>query len=398
MNIAITAPAANTSIRNTIEQVARASAVALAFCVPLTNTGTTICSIIFAILALATMDRNKYNMVIKNPITIAIGIFLAVYIVGMFYSDGAIWQSLRKMSRVIYIPLLIPLFANKTWRRSALVAYLLAMFISVLASWELRMPFFKDSIFTSLFMAFAIFVNLHFVVEYKRARLITIPLLFVFIYYLFFICTGRTGQIVFFILYSLFCWQTFGINVKKQALAAVVLGLIFCSALFAPSTFKQRQTEAAEEMRVFMADKDAPISTSSMGGRFTFVQNALSLIVEKPIFGWGSGAFPKAYAENISAVDAKNIFTDNPHNQYVLTWVETGILGVSTLIFMLFTMAKTFWREPQLEGKLGVGLVIAIAAGCAVNSWLLDYASMFFLVTYSGILAGIFAKNTYKCI
>lgn len=384
------------SWKNAAEQSARYAAIIMAFFIPLTNTGTTICSILFFAFAMLSMNRTKFMLAVKHPVTKALAIFLGLYFIGTLYtvgSAGDISAALRKMTRLLYIPLLFPLFADARWRRAAVIAFLCAMFISVLASLELRQPFFKDSIFTSLFVAFATFITLHFIVQYKRARTVTIPLLFAFVYYLFFICIGRTGQIVFLALYILFCWQNYGKERLLQVVAALILASVFTASILLPSSFSQRQAEAAREVQIFLHDKDASISTSSMGTRLTFAKNAITLIKMKPIFGWGTGAFSQAYSQNISRDAAKNVAAVNPHNQYLLTWVEIGAVGLLSLLYLLFTIARSFWRDTQFDAKLGFGLVFAIAMGCCVNSWLLDFASMFFFAIYAGILGGVFAAR-----
>jgi O-antigen ligase len=390
-----------TTFKTCLEPAARCAAVALAFCVPLTNTGTTIFSIVFLILALMSMDRAKFETGFKHPIAIAACVYVAYYMLTAVYSVGSlpdILSAWRKVTRLLYIPLLIPLFTNSRWRLVALISFLCAMLTSVLMSWDLVVPFFKDNIFTSLFIAFASYITLNYIVVFKKFRIITVPLLFLFVYYQFFICIGRTGQVVFFALYFLFMYKNFGKALLWQAITTLGVAAIFAASLLNPSSFSNRQTEAAHEIKEFIVDQQSAIDTSSMGARLTFAKNSLKLIEARPLFGWGAGGFANAYKQQITPEAAKNVYPVNPHNQYLLTNVETGFWGVLAMLYMFFTMLRCFWVSRELDAKIGVGLITAIAMGCFVNSWLLDYASMFFVVTYSGILAGcLVAKKDKAC-
>lgn len=374
-----------------LENAARSFAVALAFFIPLSNTATSACAAGFLILALLSMDKNKFISLIKHPITIAILSFLAIYLLASTYSIGDeknVLQSLRKMSRLLLIPLLFPLFTEERWRMRAMLGFLLAIIISIFAPLQAGLPYFKDPIFTSLFVAVAAYMLLNYSIALKKFRSITILLFILCVYYLFFICTGRTGQVIFFALYFLFCYKNFKREFKLQLLAALAISAIFIGSVLLPSSFSQRQTEAAHEVQTYIGDTSSAITTSSTGARLTFWNNALTLIKMKPVFGWGTGSFANAYKANINPEAAKNVYPVNPHNQYLLTAVETGVIGLLALLGVFISIALCFWCSKALDAQLGLGVMCAIAIGCLANSWLLDFASMFFFVTMAGVLAG----------
>ncbi len=65
----------------------------------------------------------------------------------------------------------------------------------------------------------------------------------------------------------------------------------------------------------------ADACNSSMGQRSAFVVEAARLIKESPILGHGAGGF---YYEN-KEVDYK---VNNPHNQYLLETIQSGVIGL----------------------------------------------------------------------
>lgn len=374
-----------------MEVATKAMAVALAFVIPLSNSVTTVLAIAYLLCWAFAVDKDKFYAGIKHPISQAIFVFIAVYILGVLYtpaSGNEISQALRKSTRLLYFPLIVPFFVVQRWRFTVLGAYLLAIFITVVASMLIYNPFFKDNIFTSMYVAFACFVLGHISNSIPRVRILTIPVLLLFTYYLFFISIGRTGQVIFMLLYVLFCLQVFVKNIKKLLLSVTVIISLVAAVIYLPSTFSARHATAANEVQTFLQDSNAPIAESSMGLRLTFARNALELVKEKPFFGWGTGSFARAYLQQFPQSKENHSYTVNPHNQYLLVAVELGLVGLLALIYMFGTMAWIFWRSNDLFGRLGLGLVAAIAAGCLANSWLLDFTSMYFFAIYTAVLAG----------
>jgi O-antigen ligase len=384
--------------RECVSTNARLIAVALAFFIPLSNTVTTVLSLLLAIFCVLGMDRTRIKDTLKHPITIAVFVIVGLYLLGALYTiadSTAISQAWRKVGRLLYIPLLIPLFVNPIWRRYVTIAYLAAVVISVIAVFCVGHLVFKDNIFTSLFVAFAVFILAHYTFSFPRYRWLTLPALIFLVYYLLFVSIGRTGQILFFMLYALFCWQRFYADLKSMSGAVLLLAALLSCVVVLPSTFIARQAIAAHEVQHYFRDRNAPVNDSSMGTRITFARNAFELVKQRPIFGWGSGSFAEAYAQRFPESKHNGTYTVNPHNQYLLIWVELGIVGLVSLLFLFFSLAREFWRSKDLDARLGMGLVTAISLGCLVNSWLLDYASMFFFVVFAGVLAGA-AKIKHK--
>ena len=373
------------------EIVAKSAAVALIFFIPLSNSMTTVCSVIFLISCLFTLDQQKLQIAFKHPVTRAILILLGLYGLGLLYSIGTEadqLQTLRKMSRLLFIPLLLLIFYQASWRRYAILAYLTG--VTILVTMQMFIPGarIKDSIFTSLFVVCAIFFLGHHLIDKPRYKWLIVPLIVLFTYYLMFISFGRTGQILLLALFTLFCWQRFGLNIKKQILALTLLIALIATAIILPSSFSTRQATAATEVQNFIQDRETSLAKSSMGLRMAFAQNAIKLVELKPIFGWGTGGFPQAYLKTFPDAKHNSSSTVNPHNQYLLTAAELGLVGLFSLLYLFFRLARGFWITKTPDARLGLGLIFAVAIGCLANSWLLDFASMFFFVTLTGVLLG----------
>ncbi len=372
-------------------------ALAMAAAIPLSVAATTIFAILLAIVCILGYDRKTLIAVFKHPVTITILIFLAINIIACSYSIGGsreVSHALRKYYRLLYFPLLLPLFANARWRNAAVVTFLSAVFISVIAAMIAQIVVFKDSIFTSLFVAFSIFMLAHYSIDYKKFRSTTIPIAIFFTYYLFFINIGRAGQFIFVMLFLLFMLQRLSKNFKQLSIATILLVSIVIASILAPSSFAVRQAVAMREVQQYIDnDEQAVPHESSLGTRFILLRNSLELIKLKPILGWGTGSFAAAYKKFAPEAQAKDVKRVNPHNQYLLTWVELGLVGLISFVAILITLAIVFYKSRQLNGYLGFGLVAAFAMGCSMNSWLLDFTSAFFFVFFAAVFSAPTSKT-----
>ena len=203
---------------------------------------------------------------------------------------------------------------------------------------------------------------------------------------------GRTGQLLIFMLFCLFCWQQFKSNFKYLIMSGLLLLVVVGGITLLPSSFAVRGEIAKNELQHFI-ERDHVVMphTSSVGLRLLMAHNSLELIKQKPLFGWGTGSFKAAYSrfvpyENIDKQEDRA----NPHNQYLLVAVELGIVGLLALLYFFVSLAREFLKSDSLDAKLGFGLLCTIAIGCLVNSWLLDFASMYFFV----LLAAVFIAGT----
>jgi len=374
-------------------------ALAMAAAIPLSVVATTIISILLAITCILSFDRQTLVSVLKHPVTITILIFIAINIIACTYSIAGsreMAQALRKYYRLLYFPLLLPIFITVRWRNAAVVTFLVAVFISVVTAMLMQAVVFKDSIFTSLFVAYAIFILAHYSIDYKRYRSVTIPIAIFFTYYLFFINIGRSGQFIFVMLFVLFMLQRLRNSFKNLGIAAVLLLALVAASVLAPSSFATRQTIAVREVQQYINsyDETAVPHESSLGTRLILVRNSLELIKLKPIFGWGTGSFAAAYRKFAPEAQIKDVKRVNPHNQYLLTWVELGLPGLISLLSIFGALAVLFYKSQQLAGYLGLGLVATFAMGCSMNSWLLDFTSAFFFVFFAAVFITYAPNNT----
>ncbi len=128
--------------------------------------------------------------------------------------------------------------------------------------------------------------------------------------------------------------------------------------------------------------------TSSLGTRLILAHNSWELIKQRPWFGWGVGAYRAAYKHTPEFFNT-GVVRANPHNQYLLTWVELGVPGLIGLFYLLWVLFKNYVPQITLQQRIGFGVLVSFAIGCVVNSWLLDCTSMYFFTLICGAVYSV---------
>jgi len=298
----------------------------------------------------------------------------------------------------------VPLFADPVVRERGLWAFGVSMGLTLLislclaagwipkSSWfhgnTANATVFKHQITHNVLMAFAAFlfaqVATRASVPWHRYGLSLLALCAVID--VFMLVQGRTGQVILGALIVLWCHRRFGIRGVSVGATAVVI-LVAISYAVSP-VFQKRVEKTVMEIDRAQVELVAPKS-SSVGVRLEWYKNTLGLIAAHPFVGVGTGSFPRAYAEMVT--DSAAVKPAHPHNQYLLTSAELGIVGLLALFAMFGTL---WWRFRQaggnLHAELGQGAVLLMAIGCIFNSLLVDHAEGLF---FAWVISAAFASE-----
>jgi O-antigen ligase len=207
-----------------------------------------------------------------------------------------------------------------------------------------------------------------------------------------FMVQGRTGYLILALLLVYFFYDT--LKWKGLALAAMLGTLLFAGAYLGSDTFHSRITKAANEFSQWRPDQLAAVD-DSVGLRMEWYKNSLEIIHDHPVFGVGTGGFRQAYAEKIKGTGM--LPTTNPHNQYLLTATDLGLLGLGFLLYLFYRQWRLAKMLPSaLERSLAHALLLAIMSGCLFNSLLLDHTEGLLYGWMSGLLYAGLKSNTQK--
>lgn len=354
--------------------------------------------------------REKLGSIARNPAALALSGFFALLAFGVLYGEAPFADRLKylvKYSDLLLVLLMIPLFADGHVGRRALLAFGAAMVLTLVlslllaggllpaAKWLRGNPanamVFKLQITHNLLMAIAAFlfasVAIREPVAWMRRALYVLTLAAYID--VFFLVAGRTGQVALVALTPYFFWRHFGWRGFLAGLLLIATTVIVAWHL--SPAFSDRLVLTSAEYQHSQTEQLAEKS-NSVGQRMEWYRNTARLVMERPLLGYGTGGFPRAYADFITDPGASK--PAHPHNQYLMTAAENGLIGLVAFIAVLIWLWRMTKRIPVLlQRDMARGFLIAFSIGCVFNSLLLDHVegllfAWMLALTFGGTNAG----------
>ena len=393
------------SITGYAERLGRWSAVALGASIPVSVAlDNALLAAVLMCFCIGGRYRPKWEAVRTNPLAIAALALFALLIAGTFYGEAGVkeaTQYLTKYLDLLFIPLFVFLFRGTDDRRLGLYALAGALLATVLLSFALHagMPrsglfvhntvypvVFKHNLTHAVLVAFGAFVFFQFALAARTtaARALWGVAAAASVINVAFVVPGRTG---FVILGALFLYSGYALWRRRGLLAMLaVVGLSFAAAYASSDLLRERINRAVHQYSQWRPGV-AVDTSNSVGQRLEFYRVSLEIVREHPLAGVGTGGFPKAYAEKAGHTSPFEV--RNPHNEYLLIAVQTGLVGLALLL-------QLFWQQWRLAPRLATplethiarGLVLTIAVGCLFNSLLLDHTEGLLYAWLTGVLYG----------
>lgn len=394
----------------------RVSTVLLGFTVPIS---VALDNLLLAVVLLGVLFniRAVWRIATQHPVARAAWLLFVVLFFAMFYGTTPLREAagiLGKYADLAFVPLFMLMLSTEAIRRKAQYTFLAAMGLTLLLSFMVGLKLlpvqhwmnaaatadnpsiFHSHITQNNMMAFAVFLallNLRAVVSRSArtawglfALLGTINVLFM--------VQGRTGYMILLVLLGWFAWSTLARYMKMRGRAwgwrqgaTVVLALLglAMASYYASPRLHDRVNLVMAEYQAWQPNH----GNNSTGLRLDFYYNTLQIVQQHPVFGVGTGGFPAAFVKQTQGMDV--LKTHNPHNEYLMITVQTGVIGLVMLLYLFYTQ----WRCAQLlDTPFGQdaarGLVLAYLVNCLFNSPLLDHADgLFFAFMTAALLANL---------
>lgn len=333
--------------------------------------------------------REKIALIRRNRVALGLILMFAALAIGTCYSPVS-WKvatkALMKYRDYLYIPFLLAVFQDARIRAQGVYAFLGGMLAVLTLSYieyfckidigllsQTDSVIFKDRIVHSLLMSFAVYLLAHEFVRWPRWRpLIALAMCLALVNILFMI-QGRTGYVALCVLTLLFAVQYLGIR------GVVYAGLLLALSVSLSVKFSKSVRERLEVTVGQIDNQFGNQKRRSNDPRMEFYENALLLISRHPVLGTGTGSFQSEY---LKVAEEKNLMQINenglkapydPHNEFLLTGVQLGLVGVGLLLCVLGSQWFAVSRLPLRERHVAQGLMAAIVAGCLFNSLLLGF-------------------------
>ena len=384
------------------DELAKWSAILIGFSIPIS---TALDGLFLALMVLFWLIGNnfqvKYALIRKNPVAIAALVLCGIYLLGLLYGNvdkGA----LSDAKTFLLIPLLITLFQEERIRHYAWWGFLASMLLTLALSYLIFFHFLPGylgmkigpirpgtvqitSIAQNLFMAFTAFflaVKAR-LADTRFLRVVFGALSLLAAINVLFMVPSKTGQLVLVLLigYYLFDWLRWKGLVVAGLVIFLIAGLIY---RMPTNAVHIRLSELFREYSEWQPDRAASVE-SATGQRMEFYYNSMKIIGENPLLGVGTGGFRNAYQRQVG--NSQRVMTDNPHNQYLLTAVELGLMGLAGLAALFIIQWRMAARLPRgQERMLAYAMLLAITTGCLFNSFLADHSEGLFYVWTTAIL------------
>jgi O-antigen ligase len=398
----------NEIVKQKADKLAQGATVLLGLSIPLsTAMDGILLALIVVLWLLGDNFRWKYTIIRNNPVALASLCVFAIYSIGLFYGHvdkGA----LSDAKTFLLLPMMITLFQQERIRRYAWWAFLVSMMLtlglSYLAFFHIlpSNPIIKlrpndlgivllNRTTQNFFMAFTAYllaVKARFVdTRFLQVTFAVLSLLALI--NVLFIVPSKTGQILMGLLmgFYLFDWLHWKGVVAAGLMIVIIAGVIY---RMPDSAVNIRISQMIQEYNEWRPGKSARIE-SSTGLRMEFYHNSLKVIRENPLFGVGTGGFTNAYQKQVR--NSPMVVTVNPHNQYLLTAVELGLVGLGTLLLLFLVQWRSAIRLTSKQDRmLAHALLLAIITGSLFNSFLTDHTEALFYIWVTGILFAGFSS------
>jgi O-antigen ligase len=383
--------------------------ITLAFLMPLTVFGANLIIILICFLWIISGSfKSKFEKIKNSDLILASMAFFLIHVFGLLWTEDKSWglHIIHKMWYFIGLfPILFTIVKRENLRKYIsifLFAILITEVISYLIWFELIEPFkiatlrnptpFMSHISYNPILAFAIYLVGHEIL-FKQTTLVK---RYVYIFFIFsmsinmFITGGRAGQVMFFAVLIILIFQYFNNNKLKAAIVAfIVTCSIFFIAYQSSVIFQSRINDAVSNVINYESNK-----ATSVGLRITFAINSLEVIKKNLILGVGTGDLPSEYAK----VNQKNTpslpNTGNPHNMYILVLMQTGIVGLFSLLSIFYYQIKlSLNSQDKFIRDVGMSLPLLFLIIMLSESYLLGHFTSLMFVFFSSFLYKDFEKN-----
>ncbi len=369
---------------------------------PLTNSFVSL-ALLFWIFAGCKPGQN-WRTDLKNPAVSGALLLLGWMLLSLLWSHASIQQTFAgiwKYRKLVYVPLMVFLFADARWRDAAIKAWLGAAIVLMLYALihilpepigdghmgvHPALPLSTYSYITLGFVLIpALTVGLAWMMQGRAwvdkglgALVALLTVAFVVLAQ-----QGRTTYVtltallIFFILTQL--------KRTKKWLAMAVLLIVTVSVGMFSSTVQKRFSEVVvDSQTVLNAD-----TIASSGLRIGFWRTTLEIAKHNPILGTGMGTWADEYRKYVvSTPNTPKIAASggNPHQEYLLMASQLGLVGLALFLVWVGRCFVGSRNLPRHERMAAQSLLVAFTVGCFFNSTLFDSATGHFFCIGLGIL------------
>lgn len=359
-------------IQQRADLVAKRACVALYFLFPISVAGANVSMLVVLVAGLlAGQYRQRWEAVRGNPVVWAsLGLY-AWMIIGIAYSPAPwpdVAQHLGKYFKLVFLVLVMSLLMDAKWRRRCWGAFTAAMLFTLVSTyaniwidlpwsrthnqgWGVDHTVFKDYIAQGVMMSMFVLIalsqtlNNKLLMQWRFAWGGAALLAALSITHL---SSGRTGYVA--LAAVLGAFALFAMKGRSRWLVLAGVGLVAAVVVYSSEGLQGRVAQAVQEARSSHQE-----DLTSIGQRLYFAEKTWNLIQEKPVLGWGTGAYHGQFCRVATTPVWCDAGKFHPHNQLLFIWVEHGLIGLGLLLFLILL--------PIFSVRDAAGSTAVLAAG-----------------------------------
>lgn len=352
---------------------------------------------------------NRFRSIYRNPMAMAAIALFGIVALGGLYSMAdvhLIAADILVFSKLLYIPLVWTLLSSSKWLNRAHWAYVAGMMITLLAVYAdiwLDIPgtrtyaadlgddhgVFYHHIAQSMAMSFFTIYALHrgLIAQLRKSKILWLTVAVLATISVTHLSASRTGHLC---LLAGFLAAAVVHLPRRRLLVAIPLGLALAAALvLSSSTLQDRFQKGYQEIVDFKFTNDY----SSMGARLQMWHISTQLIAEAPILGHGTGSYPQLAKERFADDQMCSIGCPQPHNQFMFTGVENGLVGVLFLLVFMASPVYAAYRKQIGSLRLAIPLVAIMLMANLFDSALLIRPEGYFFISALALVMSTHFRN-----
>ena len=369
---------------------------------PLTNAFVSL-ALLFWVLAGCKPGQN-WQTDFNNPAVSGALLLLGWMLLSLLWSHASLQQTFAgiwKYRKLVYVPLMVFLFADAKWRDAAIKAWLGAAIVLMLYALIHILPDPIGDGHMGVHPALPLSTYSYITLGFVLIPALTVGLAWmmrgrswidkslgalVALLTVAFVVLAQQGRTTYVTLTALLIF--FILTQLKSTKKWLAMGVLLIAAVSIGMFSTKVQTRVAE----VVADSRVEQTTqtiSSSGLRLGFWRTTLDIAKHNPILGTGMGTWADEYRKYVvSTPNTPKIAASggNPHQEYLLMASQLGFVGLALLLAWLwrcFVGSKSLGSHERIAAQ---SLLVAFAVGCFFNSTLFDSATGHFFCIGLGIL------------
>ncbi|HMT03135.1 MAG TPA: O-antigen ligase family protein [Burkholderiales bacterium] len=354
---------------------------------------------LICIIALVDPNLRKNILLYRKNYFVIFSVLLYFVFLAWIYRSQASRQDINhmliKMRILILCPLIFAYFSQAKYRVWACIGFMVGCIITFIISFAiciLKKPIlyatdgdwavFHYHTYHNYFLAVLVVGLISLLLYYykqislTKIRWIYAIIIFSTIDILYFV-QGRAGQVLFVLMVMaiILLW-----NIRKGLWGIILISILLPAIIYTSPAIKKGLSKFENDINEYNVGH----SMTSVGLRIEYHEYSRKMIMQSPIWGYGTGSFQSEYHKFTGFVGDE--CPRHPHNDFYWLWIELGFLG--PLLLSLITMSACYYglKAKTPEGKLALVIALSYVVGALQGGFYTDNISSSAFMVMLGIL------------